>query len=170
MERARGMEGAREGAREGPRASRTQVCRGRARQLLERRWFQGRRCLDIGCNEGLVTLAVAARFGTASMLGVDLDAHLIRNACRRARLSACAMIVNTCALGRAESGINRTRIGQCLGREGSAAASWWQRVLWRCLRPGRLLARQAPARGAHAGGGARGRACAPRRAARRGRG
>ena len=54
-----------------------------AGQVLERRWFAGRRCLDIGCNEGLVTLAVAARFGAASMLGVDLDEHLIRNACRR---------------------------------------------------------------------------------------
>lgn len=54
-----------------------------AGQVLERRWFAGRRCLDIGCNEGLVTLAVAARFGAASMLGVDLDEHLIRNACRQ---------------------------------------------------------------------------------------
>lgn len=53
-------------------------------QVMERWWFHKRRCLDIGCNEGLVTLAVAARFGAASMLGVDLDEHLIRNACRHA--------------------------------------------------------------------------------------
>ena len=57
-----------------------------AGQVLDRRWFANRRCLDIGCNEGLVTLAVATRFGAASMLGVDLDEHLIRNACRQAPL------------------------------------------------------------------------------------
>lgn len=60
-----------------------------AGQVLERRWFANRRCLDIGCNEGLVTLAVAARFGAASMLGVDLDEHLIRNACRHGTPMPC---------------------------------------------------------------------------------
>lgn len=59
--------------------------------MLERRWFASRRCLDIGCNEGLVTLAVAARFGAASMLGVDLDEHLIRNACRQGTLEHCLL-------------------------------------------------------------------------------
>jgi len=115
--------------------------RGRARQLLERRWFHGRRCLDIGCNEGLVTLAVAGRFGTASMLGVDLDAHLIRNACRRARIKRhwqwqcsgwraeqrrCAVLrVPECMChARDRTMCNRAlqeacmRNGECLGREG----------------------------------------------------
>jgi hypothetical protein len=48
---------------------------------LERRWFAGRRCMDVGCNEGLVTLGIAAKFGVRSMIGVDLDEHLIRRAC-----------------------------------------------------------------------------------------
>lgn len=48
---------------------------------LERRWFAGRRCMDVGCNEGLVTLTIASKFGVRSMIGVDLDEHLIRRAC-----------------------------------------------------------------------------------------
>jgi hypothetical protein len=49
--------------------------------VLDRGWFSGRRCLDVGCNEGIVTLAVASRFASRSMLGVDIDAALIRKAC-----------------------------------------------------------------------------------------
>lgn len=49
--------------------------------LLERNWFAGRRCMDIGCNEGLVTLGIATKFGAKSMIGVDLDEHLIKRAC-----------------------------------------------------------------------------------------
>jgi hypothetical protein len=48
---------------------------------LERAWFARRRCLDIGCNEGVVTLGIAARFGARSMVGVDIDEHLVRRAC-----------------------------------------------------------------------------------------
>jgi tRNA1(Val) A37 N6-methylase TrmN6 len=38
--------------------------------------------LDVGCNEGLVTLAVAAQFNCASTTGVDIDRDLISKACR----------------------------------------------------------------------------------------
>lgn len=38
--------------------------------------------LDIGCNEGIVTLQLAAKFGTAQALGVDIDEYLIREASR----------------------------------------------------------------------------------------
>lgn len=38
--------------------------------------------LDVGCNEGLVTLAVATRFGCASATGVDIDGGLIGKAHR----------------------------------------------------------------------------------------
>ena len=47
---------------------------------LDRRWFTRRRCLDVGCNAGVVTLALAARFGAASMVGVDIDLALIKRA------------------------------------------------------------------------------------------
>ena len=49
--------------------------------LLERNWFAGKRCMDVGCNEGLVTLGISMKFGARSMIGVDLDEHLIKRAC-----------------------------------------------------------------------------------------
>lgn len=49
---------------------------------MEKPWFQNRICLDIGCNEGVITLGLAMRFGTASMLGVDIDQALINKASR----------------------------------------------------------------------------------------
>jgi 7SK snRNA methylphosphate capping enzyme len=49
--------------------------------LLERSWFTGKRCMDVGCNEGLVTLGIAMKFGSRSMVGVDIDEHLIKRAC-----------------------------------------------------------------------------------------
>ena len=51
---------------------------------MEKPWFQNRKCLDIGCNEGMVTLGLVTRFGTDSMLGVDIDQVLINKACRSA--------------------------------------------------------------------------------------
>ena len=52
------------------------------RQVMERCWFSGRCCLDVGCNSGVLTLALATRFGTASMHGVDIDKPLVQMACR----------------------------------------------------------------------------------------
>lgn len=49
--------------------------------VFDRRWFAGKRCMDVGCNEGLITLAIAGRFGPASMVGMDIDEQLIRKAC-----------------------------------------------------------------------------------------
>lgn len=51
-------------------------------RLLQPGWFQGRDMLDIGCNEGLVTLAVAAGFGCGRSTGVDIDASLVKRALR----------------------------------------------------------------------------------------
>ena len=47
---------------------------------MSRDWFEGKDCLDIGCNAGQVTVAIAAHFRVRSMLGVDIDAKLIRRA------------------------------------------------------------------------------------------
>lgn len=55
-------------------------------QVLDRRWFHNKRCLDIGCNEGVITLAVVQRFAPLSMLGVDIDEGLVKAACRYATL------------------------------------------------------------------------------------
>ena len=43
-------------------------------------WFRGRDCLDIGCNAGRLTIAIARKFGVASMVGVDIDAKLVARA------------------------------------------------------------------------------------------
>ena len=50
-------------------------------QVMEKRWFVNKRCMDIGCNEGALTLEIAARFQSASMLGIDIDQQLIKRAC-----------------------------------------------------------------------------------------
>ncbi|KAG2489264.1 hypothetical protein HYH03_012284 [Edaphochlamys debaryana] len=54
-------------------------------KLMRREWFQGKVAIDVGCNEGLVTLAMAARFGTRRMTGYDIDTALIKKACRNLR-------------------------------------------------------------------------------------
>ena len=60
-------------------------------QVLDRRWFRNKRCMDIGCNDGRLTLTMASKYGCASMLGLDIDASLIKQACRSALLvSACS--------------------------------------------------------------------------------
>ncbi len=61
--------------------------------MLDRRWFHGKRCLDIGCNEGVITLAAVQRFAPLSMLGVDIDEGLIKTACRCVQLLGMDMNV-----------------------------------------------------------------------------
>ena len=51
-------------------------------RLMQARWFRGREVLDVGCNEGLVTLAVAAAFGCRRTTGVDIDGALVKRARR----------------------------------------------------------------------------------------
>lgn len=42
--------------------------------------FEAADCLDIGCNRGSVSLAVAGRMGARSMVGIDIDKSLIGQA------------------------------------------------------------------------------------------
>ena len=56
-------------------------------RLLQACWFRGRHVLDVGCNEGLVTLAVAAGFGCSRTTGVDIDGTLVKRAQRQGRPS-----------------------------------------------------------------------------------
>ncbi|KAK1228044.1 hypothetical protein PQX77_008923 [Marasmius sp. AFHP31] len=48
--------------------------------------FTGKRVLDVGCNEGWVTVEIAQKYRAAKVTGVDIDETLIRGAWRR-RLS-----------------------------------------------------------------------------------
>ena len=62
-------------------------------QLLQRSWFEGRSVLDIGCNSGVITFAMAEKFAPRSILGVDIDGHLISRAQGRlARLRQAAVM------------------------------------------------------------------------------
>ncbi|KAF8036295.1 hypothetical protein BT93_C2120 [Corymbia citriodora subsp. variegata] len=49
-------------------------------KVLKREWFEGKDCLDIGCNNGLVTIYMAKRFCCRSILGIDIDSNRIEDA------------------------------------------------------------------------------------------
>ena len=79
-------------------------------QVLERSWFAGKRCLDVGCNEGVVSLSVAVQFGTASMRGIDIDEPLIQMACRsleRERATRTEQLVAARRAGRPQAAVAR---------------------------------------------------------------
>ncbi len=48
--------------------------------LFTKEWFENKVCLDVGCNEGLVTLEIARNFSPKSILGIDVDKILIESA------------------------------------------------------------------------------------------
>ena len=51
-------------------------------QHLDQQWFAGKSMIDIGCNDGLLTMSLACKFGCQSVMGVDIDSQLISKACR----------------------------------------------------------------------------------------
>ncbi|XP_042483078.1 probable RNA methyltransferase At5g51130 isoform X3 [Macadamia integrifolia] len=48
--------------------------------LLKKEWFEGKDCLDIGCNQGLITISIAKKFFCQSICGIDIDSHLVESA------------------------------------------------------------------------------------------
>lgn len=48
--------------------------------LLQASWFEGKKCLDVGCNEGHFTLALVRRFRPRQMVGIDIDCFLVQKA------------------------------------------------------------------------------------------
>ncbi|KAJ4787873.1 Pre-miRNA 5'-monophosphate methyltransferase [Rhynchospora pubera] len=48
--------------------------------VFTKEWFEGKDCLDIGCNQGNVTIAIAKKFKCRSIVGIDIDKGLIDNA------------------------------------------------------------------------------------------
>lgn len=53
--------------------------------LLPPSIFEGKRVLDIGCNEGWVTCEIAQKWGARRVVGVDIDETLVRAAWKRRR-------------------------------------------------------------------------------------
>lgn len=49
-------------------------------KVLKKEWFEGKDCLDIGCNSGLITITIAKKFNCRSMLGIDIDHDRVEDA------------------------------------------------------------------------------------------
>ncbi|PKA56114.1 putative RNA methyltransferase [Apostasia shenzhenica] len=49
-------------------------------KVFKSEWFVDKDCLDIGCNQGLVTISIAQKFLCRSMVGIDIDKGLIEDA------------------------------------------------------------------------------------------
>ncbi|GMH03322.1 hypothetical protein Nepgr_005161 [Nepenthes gracilis] len=49
-------------------------------KLLKKDWFEGKNCLDIGCNNGLITISIARKFRCHTILGIDIDRDRIEDA------------------------------------------------------------------------------------------
>ncbi|EEF48209.1 S-adenosylmethionine-dependent methyltransferase, putative [Ricinus communis] len=49
-------------------------------QVFKREWFEGKDCLDIGCNSGIITIHIAKRFHCRKILGIDIDSDRIADA------------------------------------------------------------------------------------------
>lgn len=69
---------------------------------FKKEWFEGKDCLDIGCNQGLITISVARKFCCRSIVGVDIDASLIEKANRNLRKVARLEHVNNQSMGSSE--------------------------------------------------------------------
>lgn len=48
--------------------------------ILNQDWFKGKRCLDIGCNVGTLTLLIALNYAPSYIEGVDIDYRLVSSA------------------------------------------------------------------------------------------
>jgi 7SK snRNA methylphosphate capping enzyme len=60
--------------------------------ILEKGWFHKKRCLDVGCNEGVFTLSLVKKFRTATMTAIDLDEHLVKRACVNLRKASATAV------------------------------------------------------------------------------
>ncbi|KAI5383038.1 probable RNA methyltransferase At5g51130 isoform X9 [Lathyrus oleraceus] len=49
-------------------------------KVFNKEWFQGKDCLDIGCNSGIITIQIALKFSCRSILGIDIDSDRVCDA------------------------------------------------------------------------------------------
>ena len=64
-------------------------------------WFEGKKCVDIGCNEGAVTLKIAETLVPNFIIGLDLDPRMIdaaNAALKRAKLDASRALASSIPL------------------------------------------------------------------------
>lgn len=47
---------------------------------FNKEWFQDKDCLDVGCNQGLITIQIAKQFCCRSIVGIDIDSSLVDSA------------------------------------------------------------------------------------------
>jgi 7SK snRNA methylphosphate capping enzyme len=52
---------------------------------LEDEWFKNKRCLDIGCNDGTLTVLIAHHFQPKLIEGIDIDYQLIKIAIKNVK-------------------------------------------------------------------------------------
>ncbi|KNC84919.1 hypothetical protein SARC_02873 [Sphaeroforma arctica JP610] len=62
---------------------------------MQRRWFADKDVLDIGCNVGNVSLAIAQDFKAKSVVGIDIDETLIRRAKGNLKITESLRPTNT---------------------------------------------------------------------------
>ena len=91
--------------------------------MLQKHWFARKRCMDVGCNEGVLTLTLSSQFGTRSMVGVDLDEHLISRACRNLRESRSKAVDASLAARRSGSTAEERRSSRIAMK--SLAQTWF---------------------------------------------
>lgn len=49
-------------------------------KVFKKEWFEDKDCLDIGCNQGLITIEIAKHFCCRSIVGIDIDSSLVDSA------------------------------------------------------------------------------------------
>lgn len=49
-------------------------------KYLKKEWFEGKDCLDVGCNTGNLTISIAKKFLCKTMIGIDIDPGLVNRA------------------------------------------------------------------------------------------
>ncbi len=64
-------------------------------QGFQKEWFEGKDVLDIGCNVGHVTLAIAKNLKPSKIVGMDIDGQLIRAAKQNVRYYLSSQMTDT---------------------------------------------------------------------------
>ncbi|XVF49138.1 hypothetical protein PTKIN_Ptkin03bG0244200 [Pterospermum kingtungense] len=92
-------------------------------KVLKKEWFEGKDCLDIGCNSGVITIQIARKYKCKSILGLDIDSGLIEDAywCLRkfARTESSQKKIVSDSNGKAVSEVNRSKQCTTLSNEGT---------------------------------------------------